>query len=549
MYQSFFSHHVSFQETCEAAVTATDPTTLRFTHCGTNSDCIIFSPLATVRIPPKESKYADVEAVAFHPSVPIIAIASSDASVSIFSLRGPHPTLITSCQQAHTQGAVCVAWHPCGYQLISGGRDARVLWCSLDGLTSMEGLESLSLTPQMQSPHAKSASPVHTDTIYDIAFIAPSQILISVDRGGTIAGWSPAAVARTAEASDKECLPVPTCLWKISGAHQGEMIRAIAPFNDMFCTVGRDDALRLWKVTQEIQPLCAALGAHSNSVTCVDVTRATRIVLRSTDCPNMLIATGGGDDIVRVWDIVLKNDGGENSKVGLRLITELFGHRDSVLAVAFAPNEEGDENRGHVITSTGRDATVMIWYIPAIVEADPQRSGPLLQGRTLHRIELETKLTATCIRFSPDNTCAAVSEFDGTVRLFDARRGRVMQLNQKKSSQKKLGHLNTIRCLAVDGDRILSGGRDKALHIWKTSVSEFSVSLQRTVIMPQGISKVSLSAGCSNARCAVALLANGALAWIDISADGCDEVVVVRPEVPGAAAFEAAVQQPCPRCK
>jgi WD40 repeat protein len=167
------------------------------------------------------------------------------------------------------------------------------------------------------------------------------------------------------------------------------------------------------------QELVAVLGEHRQRHWGVVVS-----VAWSTD--GKRIASGGEDDVIRVWDAET-----------MRERAVLRGHRGPVRSVVFS----GDGRR---ILSGGWDGTMRLW------DAET--------GQELHRFAVPSGLHGVAL--SRDGLRALSTGGDGLVRLWDVPTG------------KELGRLagHTLSVLSVafspDGRRALSGGVDRTVRLW-----------------------------------------------------------------------------------
>lgn len=142
-----------------------------------------------------------------------------------------------------------------------------------------------------------------------------------------------------------------------------------------------------------------------------------------------LIATGGRDDGVRLWDL-------ESGDVVAEM---LDAHDDDVLSVAFSPD-------GQRLATAGRD-TVFLWDVD-----DPGSAGTRVRGRTG---------AVGAVAFSPDGRRIATAGWDGAVRLWDSGTGAAV-------GEPLLGHEDGVYAVAFspDGRRLASGSGDDTVRIW-----------------------------------------------------------------------------------
>ncbi|MBD2576287.1 hypothetical protein [Oscillatoria sp. FACHB-1406] len=136
------------------------------------------------------------------------------------------------------------------------------------------------------------------------------------------------------------------------------------------------------------------------------------------------IATASLDRTVKVWH----PDG--------RLLTTLFGHRDSVTSV--------DISRDGSIASSSWDGTVRLWN----VDGTPDLAIQAHRGRVYS------------VRFSRDGEMLASAGADGMVKIW-SRQGRLLQTLS--------GHRGEVSwaSFSPDGSEIASVGQDGTLRLWK----------------------------------------------------------------------------------
>lgn len=233
------------------------------------------------------------------------------------------------------------------------------------------------------------------------------------------------------------------------------------------------------------------------------------------------IATGGRDNIIRVWDaqtgeMLMQTEGHSDwvsaltfSPDGMRLISasrdnslRLFdansgellrvigSHEDDVSAVSITPD-------GAIITSAGRDGIIKLWNM---------NTGELIQ-------ELNQFDQAVWhIAFDPTGTFLASASEDGTIwlwGLWGENSGWLKQL---------VGHTAPVSTIAfsVDGNSLLSGGLDGTVRLWDLSdLSNLTFSPQVTMyghlapIMGVGFS--------TNSELAISASLDGSVRLWDIS--------------------------------
>ena len=112
-----------------------------------------------------------------------------------------------------------------------------------------------------------------------------------------------------------------------------------------------------------------------------------------------LIASGGDDSTVQVWDAITGH-----------LLTKYSGHTGTVYAVAWSPD-------GRRIVSGSDDSTVQVW---------DATNGHLLLTYTGHRAGVRA------LAWSPDGTRIVSDGNDNTIQVWNATSGKVACLNPSK---------------------------------------------------------------------------------------------------------------------
>ena len=158
-----------------------------------------------------------------------------------------------------------------------------------------------------------------------------------------------------------------------------------------------------------------------------------------------VVATGGVDRVVKLWDIRTGN-----------LIGKLEGHSYPVLALAFSPD-------GTRLVSGSGDTTLRIWDVSNSTEINQ------LKGHSLYVV--------TC-DWSPDGKRIISGEVDGTIAVWDADRGQL--LGRLKDHRTAVHVVKFTR----DGQGMASGSSDHSIIIWKTEGDSFKP--ERTLIGHEG---------------------------------------------------------------
>lgn len=226
---------------------------------------------------------------------------------------------------------------------------------------------------------------------------------------------------------------------------------AFNPDGSRLATCGGDGAVKVWTMFPDGPPQATPPGNAPPSLPLFadfkGHTKPVSSVAFSAD--GRLMVTGGGDMVVRVWDV------GANRTE----IRALRGHTDWVSSVAFTPN-------GRLVVSASVDKTVKIWELNT-----DETAKPVGHTRRLNTIAV-----------SGDGRWVASGSEDKTIKVWDALAGTEAFTLDVSTG----GHDGEITSLAFspDGKRLVSGGDDKKLIIWDTATRKPVTTLNTEQRMP-----------------------------------------------------------------
>ncbi|MEV4129163.1 hypothetical protein, partial [Nocardia sp. NPDC049707] len=188
-------------------------------------------------------------------------------------------------------------------------------------------------------------------------------------------------------------------------------------------------ALAAWRIHESDETFHAIRNAASNPRT-AKLTGHTNSVTSVAFSPDgHMLATGGYDGTVRLWDPVTQKQIGE----------PLTGPTSGLFSVAFSPD-------GHMLATGGFDGTVRLW--------DPVTRQQIGEPLTIH-----TDISS--VTFSPDSHTLATSIGDGTVRLWDL-------VTRQQIGEPLTGHTDRVFSVAFspDGHTLATGSDDSTVRLW-----------------------------------------------------------------------------------
>lgn len=246
--------------------------------------------------------------VMFSPDGQILASAGSSFDGTIWLWDMPMGGVKRAVLEDHTEAIYGIAFSPNGELLASGSRDNSVrVW---DVKTGKELFFSLE----------------HNGEVHSVAFSTDGATLASGGADGKIRLWdvesSQAKMVLDAHPIQVECL-------------------AFSPDGKLLASAGQyDTAIRLWD-TQTWQPMIILRG-HVESA-------GYGVFSLAFNDQGTLLASGGGDKSIRLWDV-----NPVSPSFGKELV-ELQRHSDWVDSLVFSPD-------GVVlISASDRDGTIRIW--------------------------------------------------------------------------------------------------------------------------------------------------------------------------------------------
>jgi WD40 repeat protein/serine/threonine protein kinase len=342
----------------------------------------------------------EVHTLAFDPQGQQLAVGGSEPRILLFDAQSGEENAIL---QGHTDAVLSVAYSRDGKQLVSSGYDntARI-W----NLASGELVQILR---------------GHNWWVWSAEFSPDGQRIVTSSQDGKAIVWQINV--------EGEFEPLTEF-----AQHRGPVYEAqFSPDGSRIATAGYDRRVLLWN-PDEIQPVDIArrlngepdlpapfveLGAHHGPARCLSFSPI-----------GDSLASGGEDNVVRIWDINLG-----------RQRTELRGHASPVRDCAYS-------NDGQWLSSVSKDHQIKLWepnrYAEKIVLRDANSGDAVLSAR-----------------YSRDGKQIVTANRDRTASLWDVE-------SQKLIRRFDEGHefLASSAVFFADGSRLATGGGDSTVRIW-----------------------------------------------------------------------------------
>ncbi|QRV93413.1 WD repeat-containing protein [Ceratobasidium sp. AG-Ba] len=180
---------------------------------------------------------------------------------------------------------------------------------------------------------------LHTDWINDIVLCNMNRTVVSASSDGTLRTYNP----HTTDAPN------------ILGTHTDyARCLAYAPGPRFVASGSFDRTIKLWDISRAYSPsnLASSSSPELTTLSLDEADPKSSIYAVATDPAGSVIAAGGPERVVRIWDPRIGLNGGE-----ARCLSALRGHTDNIRAILIS------EDGRYVLTGSS-DASIKLWSLP-----------------------------------------------------------------------------------------------------------------------------------------------------------------------------------------
>ncbi|HAX80090.1 MAG TPA: hypothetical protein DCY88_30700 [Cyanobacteria bacterium UBA11372] len=412
-----------------------------------------------------EGHNGEVRSVSFSPNGKILATASDDNTVRLWSIYGRELKKLSGQNQLFRS----VRFSPNGQQIAAISADYTVKLWTVDGteLMTFPGraneenfMADLCFSPNGQVIAASGADRTlklwyldgrgvktlkgHQDGVWSLSCSPDGQTIVAAEQGGMVKLW------RMDGREIKSFQASPQAIFGVS----------FSPDGKSFVTAGGDTQIKLWNLEgKEIRKI----GKHDNYAiavrfspdgqTIASVSPDNTAILWSIDGKKLKtfkghqngisdisfspdgqsIATAGADDTVRLWSLNNQNH------------QSAIGHTDSLWSVSISPDSKIIATAGDGTPSNNQ--TIRLWN---------------LQGQSLATISAKSGIwnRIWSLSFSPDGKIIAAVSSDKTLKLWNLKGQLLKTFN---------GHTNEAIevSFSPDGQTLATASYDGTVKLWQ----------------------------------------------------------------------------------
>ncbi|KAJ7070016.1 WD-repeat protein [Mycena amicta] len=405
------------------------------------------------------------------------------APQSVFRVRPP--TRCSSTLSGHASPILCASFSPTGTLLATGAGDTTARLWNLDTELPSHTLAG------------------HKGWVLCVEWEAMERKLATGGHDGHVIIWDPKTGKQIGDAMKGHSK------WIMSLCWEPIHLNVTSP---RLASSSKDGTVRVWSLLTRRSEL--TLGGHTASVN----------VVKWGGVGQGVLYTASSDRTVRIWDAqtgrqlhILKDHAHWVTTLALNtdfvLRTGPFDHTGKKPASDEEAQKLALERYTAVLSTTPEllisgsdDHTLFLWSpfptstVPPALPLGTSGSGPSTKTKPTARL-VGHSLQVSHVSFSPDGRHAASASFDSSVRLWEGRTGKYVatlrghvgavyrvawsadgravvscgkdstvktwNLKTYKLKNDLPGHTDEVYCVDFVADKIVSGGRDRTVKIWK----------------------------------------------------------------------------------
>ncbi|MEA5566209.1 eIF2A-related protein [Anabaena sp. UHCC 0399] len=377
-----------------------------------------------------------VNSIVFHPRGKILASASDDRTIKIWSTDG---RLIETI--VHQQRLTAIAFSVDGKYLAAASADHHIKIYNFD--PACLNLNSLKDCTKLIKNIIG-----HTDIVTDVNFSPDGKIIATASLDKTIKLW------RTDNGK----------LINSWNAHNGWVNSvAFSPDGKMIASGGEDNLLKLWRTDNGA--LIQTVPGHTARITCVKFSHNGKF-----------IASASGDKTIKLWNYEGK------------LLQTLAAHNDQVNHINFSPDNQ-------ILASASADRTIKLWQLDGKLLKTIQGHGEQVKDitfspdgkyiasgssdKTIKFWQVKADKTDEAnhvqeVKFTPDGKTFISGGWDGKVTIWQ----RTQILNASPIIE-FTAHQDMIQAVGIssDGKILATASADKTIKIWHIQTQQLLQTL------------------------------------------------------------------------